>query len=138
MPNENNKFSKIIKKPWGEELIFTPHHAPHAGKILKIQAGKRLSLQYHDQKEETLCLLSGQANLWIGESQHAIEKLEMQPEVGYHIKPMLVHRIEAVTDCQIVEASLPETGTTFRLDDDYKRPHETEDLRGQDNRGWNG
>jgi len=41
-----------------------------------------------------------------------------------------------VKNAVIMEASTPETGTTIRLQDDYKRPDETEDVRKLDNRGW--
>jgi len=88
-----------------------------------------LSLQYHDQKEETILLFSGAGKLHIGDSVESLEVIEMTEHHGYTIKPMQIHRLEAVTDCIFVEVSAPETGTTFRLQDGHNRPHETEQSR---------
>ena len=117
-----------VEKPWGWETLWaeTPHYV---GKILHIYAGKRLSLQYHDQKLETQCLLSGQAMLVIGDADEPLQQVDMEPGKGYTIQPFQRHRLIAITDADILEVSTPETGTTFRLDDDYARPDETEELR---------
>jgi len=115
---------KIVKKPWGQEIILTEPALPYAAKILCLKIGARLSLQYHDQKTETLTLIHGQAKLVRGTSPSQLKTEIMLPQTGYTIKPNSIHRIEAATDCQIFEASTPEQGTTFRLEDDYGRPNE--------------
>jgi hypothetical protein len=61
----------------------------------------------------------------------------MEPERGYTIRPNRKHRLEGVEDAVVLEVSTPEIGTTFRVEDDYARPDETEELRASDNRGWN-
>ena len=63
--NQNKAKTTAIKveKPWGFEIILTPENLGRVGKILFVKKGERLSLQYHDQKEETLCLFSGKALL---------------------------------------------------------------------------
>ena len=124
-------YLKKIEKPWGYELILTPPETPFAGKILHINQGARLSYQYHEKKQETLCLISGQAKIVLND-----EEIEMELRKGYLIQPGAKHRIQGVTDCEIMEASTKEEGTTTRLQDDYKRPNETEELRKQPNRGW--
>jgi len=53
---------KIVEKPWGRELWYADQSA-YAGKVLEVKAGRRLSLQYHERKIETLFLLSGRVNL---------------------------------------------------------------------------
>lgn len=111
--------SQKVVKPWGEEIIFTESNLPYTGKIIRINAGSRLSLQYHDQKTETLTLISGTANLTQNQS---IQPMEIN--LGYTILPLIHHRIETITDCVIFEVSTPETGTTFRLEDDYNRSNE--------------
>ena len=125
-----------VQKPWGEEAILTPKDLPYAGKILFVKAGKKLSLQYHDQKKETLCLYSGKAIIWLENNEGVIEKIPMQIGFGYTDTPPQKHRIEAVEDSYLIEFSSPEAGTTFRIEDDFKRPNETEELRKQNNRGW--
>ncbi len=125
-----------VVKPWGEEIIFTPKGLARAGKMLLVKGGKKLSLQYHDQKEETLCLFSGKALIWLENEQDIIEKIPMKQGFGYTVKPPQKHRLEAIEDCVIFEVSSPESGTTFRIEDDFKRKDETEELRAEKNRGW--
>lgn len=111
--------SQFIDKPWGEEILLTDPSLPYVGKILKIKAGARLSLQYHDQKTETLTLVSGQAILQLNQ-----ETMDFEVNQSVTIKPLTQHRITAITDTTIFEVSTPQTGTTFRLEDDYQRGDE--------------
>ena len=122
-------FQEKVTKPWGEETIYAPAGLSYAGKLLFVKSGKRFSLQYHDKKQETLCLFSGSAILWIENSQGTVEKNPMVPFVGYTIVPGQKHRIEAVESCYILEVSTPEIGDTVRVEDDYNRPTETEEMR---------
>ena len=125
-----------IQKPWGFELLLTEGELPYVCKIAYTQAAHRWSLQYHDQKLETITLLSGKAQLTTGTDKNNLTTLEMIPNTGYTITPNTIHRLTAVTDCVTVEASVPETGTTFRLEDDYHRLDETSEIRNLPNRGW--
>lgn len=111
--------SNVISKPWGSEVVLTEPNLPYTGKILKVLAGKRLSLQYHDQKTETLTLISGSAKIILNDTI-----VDMLPNQGYTIFPGTKHRVEAITDCQLFEVSTPEVGTTYRLEDDYHRSDE--------------
>lgn len=125
----NTPFVKKVEKPWGYEIIFTPPHLPYAGKILHINSGKRISLQVHDVKQETQFLLNGDCDLIIDNQQGELVTIHMEKEKGYTIEIGQRHRLHARTDCDVIEASLPEQGTTFRLEDDYSRPDETEEMR---------
>lgn len=125
----NNPFVKRVEKPWGYELIFTPDSLPYTGKILHINAGKRLSLQVHDKKQETQILINGQCNLLAEDQAGEMQTISMEPQKSYTSAFLQRHRLQAVTDCDIFEVSTPEIGTTYRLEDDYKRPDETEELR---------
>jgi mannose-6-phosphate isomerase len=124
-------FVQRIEKPWGWELILTPPSSPVVGKILHIKEGTRLSYQYHEKKVETLCLISGRAKLIFND-----EEIEMEMHKGYFIQPGDKHRMQGITDCEIMEASTKEEGTTVRLQDDFQRTDETEELRKKPNRGW--
>lgn len=119
-------YSQRMEKPWGYELIFTPPEALVTGKILHLNQGARFSYQYHDQKQETLCLLQGEAKIIIND-----QEFEMEPLKGYFIKPPMKHRCQAITDCDILESSTKEAGNTVRLQDDYSRGTETEEMRNQ-------
>lgn len=129
-------YSQKVIKPWGYEIILTPPESPVIGKIAFTNAGQRWSLQYHDKKNETLCLISGECELWLENEKGEIEKIKMEPHVGYQIKPFKKHRFCAIKECISVEFSTPEEGNTVRLEDDYRRPTETEEIRKLTNRGW--
>lgn len=126
---EEAAFGLHVEKPWGFETLFTPPWLPYAGKLLNVRAGHRLSLQVHESKTETILLLSGSAVLWLEDALGEVEQVVMVRLQGYTICPGRKHRIAAVTDALLVEASSPEVGTTLRLEDDYGRPDETEAAR---------
>ena len=123
-------YQKRVEKPWGYEIIYTPNGALANGKILHVNAGKRLSLQYHDQKIETLCLIKGEAMITLSNNKGQVVKIPMELFKGYYIQLGQIHRIIAITDIDFIEASTPEKGNTYRLEDDTKRPKtETEEMR---------
>jgi len=109
-----------IDKPWGYELIWaqTPDYV---AKLLFVRAGESLSLQYHEIKEETLFLESGDCNLMAGDSEETLHKIDFRPGTAFHIKPGLRHRIAGVTDCRIFEVSTPHLSDVVRLEDRYGR-----------------
>lgn len=132
----NTPYVKRVEKPWGYELIITPDAMPYTSKIMHINAGKRLSLQVHDKKTETYYLASGECSLIIENEQGEMVTISMGNGKGYSVLPGQRHRHQAITDCDIFESSTPEIGNTYRLEDDYTRPTETEEMRKDPNRGW--
>lgn len=89
----------------------------------------RLSLQLHDQKQESWFLLSGNAKVIWDNNQGELIETELQPGVGYTSLVGQRHRLIGVTDCDILEVSTPELGTTWRLEDDFARPNQTPEER---------
>lgn len=130
-------YQSRVEKPWGYEIIWTPDDAPATGKLLHIMAGKRISLQYHDIKRETLYLASGQAVITLSNETDTPIDIPMELRKGYHVMPGQTHRITAVIDSDVFESSTPEMGNTVRIQDDAGRSTETEAMRKLDNRGWN-
>ena len=121
--------AKRIEKPWGYEIHWVAADAPYMGKILHINAGARFSLQIHDAKQESWLLVNGQAAVvWEDETGELVQT-ELKPGQGYSTKLGQRHRLIGVTNCDVVEVSTPELGTTWRLEDDYARPHETPEQR---------
>lgn len=120
----NTPYQKKIEKPWGYEIHWVPEEKPYMGKVLHINAGKRLSLQYHDKKEETWFLMNGRAKVMWDNNKGELIETELQKNLGYSCIIGQRHRLIGITDCDIIEVSTPETGTTHRLEDDYKRPDE--------------
>jgi mannose-6-phosphate isomerase len=109
-----------VEKPWGHELIWA-HTDRYVGKVLHVKAGHSLSLQYHERKDETIHLLSGELRFWVGPSVEALEEVALPQGESYHITPGTVHRMEAVTDVDILEASTAELDDVVRLEDRYGR-----------------
>ena len=109
-----------VEKPWGYELIWAETDR-YVGKILHVRAGHALSLQYHERKDETIHLLRGTMNLWVGASTNALEQVELREGESFRITVGTVHRMEAVTDVDILEASTPDLDDVVRLEDRYGR-----------------
>jgi len=123
-----------IEKPWGYEVLLTPKDSPYAAKLIHVTAGKRLSLQIHDVKVETQTLLDGKGFLMLEDADGTLQQVPMEPGVGYHIAVGQRHRLCASPeeDVTVFEASTPEIGTTWRLEDDYTRPHQTDEQRAKE------
>lgn len=92
----------IGPKPWGEEKVIAQTDR-YLGKVLTMKAGHRGGLQYHETKDETFYLFSGEAKV----RGRVGEWTPMYPGEAYHITPGVVHQVEAVTDCVFFEASTP-------------------------------
>lgn len=109
----------IVPKPWGHEVIWA-HTDRYVGKILHIKAGHQLSVQYHRRKDETVYLLSGELNYWVklGET---MENMQLKVGEAFRITPGTIHYMEAVTDCDVLEASTPDLDDVVRLSDRYGR-----------------
>ncbi len=125
----NDSYVKRVEKPWGYELHWVPEDAPYMGKIEHLNAGARMSLQVHDQKRESWFLMSGRAAVIWENSNGELIETELEAGKGYTIKVGQKHRLKGLTDCDIIEVSTPEIGTTWRLEDDYARPNETPEQR---------
>jgi mannose-6-phosphate isomerase len=109
-----------IDKPWGYELIWAETDR-YVGKILHVNAGHALSLQYHERKDETIHLLRGNMRFWVGPSVEKLAEVPLPQGESVRITPGTVHRMEAVTDIDILEASTPELDDVIRLEDRYGR-----------------
>lgn len=128
--------ARRVDKPWGYEILWTPADRPYVGKILHIHAGRRLSLQVHDAKTESWILSDGRAKVVWDDGSGELVETELEPGLGYSCQVGQRHRLVAITDCDIIEVSTPEIGTTHRLEDDYHRLDETEAMRSSADRGW--
>jgi mannose-6-phosphate isomerase len=131
---EQQPYSRRIEKPWGWELHWTPDETPYVGKILHINAGSRLSLQQHDEKRESWTLLAGRAAVIWEDKNGTLVQTELEMGQGYTCALGQIHRLVGLTDCDVIEVSTPELGTTWRLEDDFQRPHETPEQRALERR----
>jgi len=109
-----------VEKPWGYELIWA-RTAEYVGKLIHVRAGEALSLQFHEEKDETLFLYSGKLKLHLGAGLATLKPVSFKEGEAIRIRPGGLHRMEAVTDCTIFEASTPELDDVVRLEDRYGR-----------------
>ena len=110
---------KHVPKPWGHETIWA-HTDRYVGKILHIKAGHALSVQYHERKDETVYLLSGELTYWV-QQDGEMRDMKLRQGESFRITPGTIHYMEAVTDVDVLEASTPELDDVVRLEDRYGR-----------------
>jgi quercetin dioxygenase-like cupin family protein len=109
-----------VEKPWGHELIWA-HTDRYVGKLLHIKQGHSLSLQYHEKKDETIYVTAGRMRFEHFADGEAPAHTDLGPGDVFHITPLLRHRMTALEDCDILEASTPELDDVVRLEDRYGR-----------------
>ena len=108
-----------VEKPWGYELHWAKTDR-YVGKLIHINAGHALSLQYHNQKDETIFLWAGKLLFEIKEGEE-LKRYEVSPGQPFHVTPGTVHRMTAIEDCDVFEVSTPELDDVVRLEDRYGR-----------------
>ena len=110
-----------IDKPWGNERIFGFVEGLYCGKILTIEAGHSLSLQYHKNKHETVSVWSGRLSFSVGDDANSLDLLELGPGDCVELAPGTVHRMEALERTIVLEVSTSQLDDVVRLDDRYGR-----------------
>ena len=111
----------VVPKPWGHETIWA-HTDRYVGKVLHIKAGHALSVQYHNRKDETIHLLSGEMIYRVrAVDGETLTDVQLKAGESYRNTPGTVHQMEAVTDCDVLEASTPDLDDVVRLSDRYGR-----------------
>lgn len=115
-----DKLPQKTEKPWGFELLWA-HTPNYAGKLIFVRKGHRLSLQYHEKKDESLYLREGKALVEIEGSDGRMESTILEAGQCRRIPPGTKHRIQAIEDTTFFEVSTPEMEDIRRLEDDYGR-----------------
>jgi len=113
-----------VSKPWGRELIFAAIEGSYVGKIIRVKAGESLSLQYHHEKTETICVADGRASIDYGSDEQTLTTAELGPGDVIHLPAGVLHRVRATEDLLLVEASTAAAGwatDVVRLEDRYGR-----------------
>jgi mannose-6-phosphate isomerase-like protein (cupin superfamily) len=108
-----------VNKPWGYEVVWAETER-YVGKILHIDAGQKLSRQYHVKKDETFLVESGEMDLEVGDASDR-RVIRMKAHDSFHCTPRTIHRMVAVTDVDVIEVSTPELDDVVRLEDAYGR-----------------
>ena len=110
---------RFVQKPWGHETIWA-HTDRYVGKVLHIKAGHALSVQYHNRKDETIHLLSGEM-IYRVQTDGVLTDMKLRAGESFRNEPGTIHQMEAVTDCDVLEASTPDLDDVVRLSDRYGR-----------------
>lgn len=112
--------SVVTEKPWGHEELWASTDG-YVGKLVHIDAGEAVSLQYHERKHETIRVLRGEVEATVGESQDDLETGRLTSGDTLELPPETIHRFTAISDAELLEISTPELDDVVRLDDRYGR-----------------
>jgi choline kinase/mannose-6-phosphate isomerase-like protein (cupin superfamily) len=121
---------KKVFKPWGHELWINTKNTNYSLKQVFLKPGRTTSLQYHRHTQETTVLVTGRANIWFKANDqvendqvrdHDLGHVALEPVSSVDILPHTIHRLEAVTDITLYEASTPHLDDVIRLKDDSGR-----------------
>jgi quercetin dioxygenase-like cupin family protein len=111
-----------VEKPWGYELIWALAEDLYCGKLLFIKEGHALSLQFHNEKDETIYIQQGRIEFTIGEAGDTLPNHEVVTAgAAFRIKPGTIHRMRALEDSLLLEVSTPQLDDVVRLEDLYGR-----------------
>jgi mannose-6-phosphate isomerase len=112
--------ARRVDKPWGHELHWAVTDR-YVGKVIAIDAGRRLSLQYHERKDESIYVLRGRLRLHLEDDAGGMTVREMGPGESARVLVGRRHRFEAVDDVELIEVSTPELDDVVRVEDDFGR-----------------
>jgi mannose-6-phosphate isomerase-like protein (cupin superfamily) len=112
--------ARRVDKPWGHELIWA-HTEHYVGKILVIEAGKRLSLQKHLRKDESILVREGRLRLYLEDDDGIVREQVLGPGHHRRVPTGRIHRYEAIERCEVIEVSTTELDDVVRLEDDFGR-----------------
>jgi mannose-6-phosphate isomerase len=112
--------ARHVDKPWGFETIWAETDR-YVGKVLHIRAGKRLSLQFHEKKDESILVIRGKLRLELESDTGEMQVTELGPGQSERIRTGRKHRFGAIEDCDLVEVSTPELDDVVRVQDDFGR-----------------
>jgi len=109
-----------VEKPWGYELRWAVTDR-YLGKLIHVDRGQRLSLQYHVQKDETIYIATGLLDLVLEDDTGEVRTHRLSPGMSARVRPGRRHRFIAVEDTDLFEVSSPEIDDVVRLEDAYGR-----------------
>jgi mannose-6-phosphate isomerase len=110
-----------VDKPWGHEEVFALVDGKFCGKAIHVNDGHALSLQYHEEKEEVISVQSGCLQVEVGLHEDALETFLLEAGESIHLQPFTRHRVTAIGDTVMLEASTTQLLDVVRLEDRYGR-----------------
>ncbi len=116
----SDRGARRVDKPWGHELIWA-HTERYVGKTIVIETGRRLSLQLHNVKDETILVIAGRLRLQLADADGILRTSELGPGEHRRVPTGRRHRLEAIERVELIEVSTPELEDVVRLEDDFGR-----------------
>jgi mannose-6-phosphate isomerase-like protein (cupin superfamily) len=112
--------ARLVQKPWGNELIWAETDR-YAGKLITIETGQRLSLQYHERKEESVYVLAGLLRLHLEDEAGDMRHVDLGPGDSAYVPVFRRHRFEALERVELIEVSTADLDDVIRIEDDFGR-----------------
>ncbi len=120
LPEFGRVEDRKVEKPWGYELRWAITDR-YLGKVLHLNKGEALSLQYHERKDEYQYVIKGSIDMEVGAMDGKLTTHRMSAGDTVHLTPGTRHRLTAIEDTDIFEVSTPEIDDVVRLEDRYGR-----------------
>lgn len=110
----------IGKRDWGHEILLVLISKKISLKKIIINKGKKGGLQYHHKKNECGYIVSGKLKISYDLGSGKLLSKVLKPGDSFHFPPGLVHQEEALSKCEIIEASTPHFNDRVRVEKKYK------------------
>jgi mannose-6-phosphate isomerase-like protein (cupin superfamily) len=106
-------------RPWGTEDLLALVSKQFSVKRLKVKAGNKGGLQYHRLKDEVQIMISGKMIIRFDIGDKILQEKIIEAGDVVHFPPGLIHQEEAITDCELIEASSPHFNDRVRVEEIY-------------------
>jgi len=106
---------KRIEKAWGGELVFADTDK-YCGKLMYFKEGKKFSMHFHDEKDETWLVLEGKFELTYIDTKDASQHTKVLEEGDtWRNFPLEPHQLTCIEEGVIIEVS-----TADSVEDNYR------------------
>ena len=105
----------LVPKGWGSEFIWASNDR-YCGKFLNFESGKKFSMHFHKEKEETWYVQSGKFIVrWIDTNTAEQQETELSTGSVWHNNPCSPHQLECIEAGTVIEVSTPDS-----VEDNYR------------------
>lgn len=115
MSGSIKRLKGLVKKGWGSEFIWATNDS-YCGKFMNFEAGKKFSMHFHREKDETWYVQSGKFTVrWIDTKTANVNELTLKEGDTWNNPPLLPHQLICHEAGTIIEVS-----TADSVDDNYR------------------
>ncbi len=113
------KIKDAGRREWGKEKLVALIPKKISLKLLTIKKGKKGGLQYHHKKNECGYLIKGRLLIRYDNGKGELKAKTLKAGSSFHFPPGAIHQEEALTKCEIIEASTPHFNDRVRVEKKY-------------------